>query len=370
MRVLLTGANGFIGSHIASALLTAGHQLVATVRQPEKFKARFPSATTIGIDMNRDVSVEVWLPRLKNIDAVINCAGVLHSRHGQQASAVHTTSPIALFDAATRLGISKLIQISAIGTDAPTEFAATKLAADKHLQSLPLDWTILRPSIVYGRQSYGGTAMLRALATFPLCVPLIGRGEQTSTPIHVSDLCRTVLLALSGTRLSQKIIYPCGPETMTLRDIVLAYRQWLGLPLAPILAIPPALLAPAARIGDVIGTGPLTTTALIQLEHGTACDPKEFAAQTGLKPITLAAALASDPAGTADLWHARLYLLRPLLRAALVLLWALSAVAGFLAPFAFAQQLLAPLGLSPDAVRLLAYGASTADALIAPCPAV
>lgn len=365
MRILLTGANGFIGSHIAATLLADGHHLVAAVRQPEKFKARFPAAAVIAIDMNVDTQVEAWLPRLKGIDAVINCAGVLHTRHGQRASAIHTAAPSALFDAAAKSGVHKVIQISAIGTDATTEFASTKLAADEHLQSLPVEWTILRPSIVYGRYSYGGTSMLRALAAFPVVLPLIGQGKQPTTPIHVDDICNTVLLALASDKLSRQIIYPCGPETMTLRDLVLAYRSWLGLASAPVLPISRTLLWPAAQLGNVIGSGPLTTTSLSQLEHGTACDPKAFSAATGLRPVSLAAALSNQPSSTADLWHARLYLIRPLVRATLILLWAFSALAGFLAPLAVSQQVLAPLGLEPGKVQVLAYASSALDALIA-----
>ena len=365
MRVLLTGANGFIGSHVLASLLSGGHQVVAAVRDPAKIKAQFPDIDAIAIDMNRDTSPDVWMPRLKGIDAIINCAGVLHSRHGQQANAIHAKAPIALFDAAVRSGIGKIIQLSAIGTEAPTEFAITKRMADEHLAKLPVDWTILRPSIVYGRQSYGGTAMLRALAAFPFFTPLIGKGDQKSTPIHISDLCRTMELALTSAKLTREIIYPCGPETMTMRDMVQAYRGWLGLHKVAVLPVPAALLAPAAKLGDAIGTGPLTSTSLIQLEHGTDCDPKAFSAATGLKPRSLPETLRNEPAGTADLWHARLYLLRPAIRVTLILLWTLSAIAGFLAPLAISQQALAPIGLSPEAVQFVSYGASTVDALIA-----
>jgi uncharacterized protein YbjT (DUF2867 family) len=365
LRILLIGASGFIGSHVLAALIREGHQLRAIVRDPRKLQTRFPAVEIIEGDMNRDTSEAVWLPRLAGINTVINCAGVLHSRHGQSAAAVHAVAPIALFNAASKSGVKKIIQLSAVGTDAATEFARTKRAADEHLATLDVDWTILRPSIVYGRVAYGGTAMLRALAASPFRVPVIGDGNQSTTPIHVSDLCQVMLRALDDPGLNRKTIYPCGPETMTLADMLQAYRGWLGLPPARVLSVPLPLLRIGGRIGDVIGTGPITSTAIGQLEHGTACDPAAYQAATGLRPMRFAQSLANEPAGTADLWHARLYLLRPLIRASLVLLWLESGIAGLLAPVSASTAVLAPLGFSDATALLIARAASLLDLAIA-----
>ncbi len=294
----------------------------------------------------------------QSVDAIINCAGVLHSRHGQDATAIHATSPIALFEAGRLVGISKIVQISAIGIDAETEFARTKLVADEHLSAMDVDWTILRPSIVYGQQAYGGTAMLRALAATPGCVPVIGRGQQTTTPIHVDDLCETILLALSSPKLSRKVIYPCGPLTMRLADMLAGYRGWLGLRPAPELHVPMPLLSLAGRIGDVVGTGPVTITSLRQLEQGTAADPQAFALATGLHPRSFAEALAAHPAGTTDLWHARFYLLRPFIRLSLILLWLVSGMAGMFASAEAILNHLGPLAAFGENAVLLARAAS------------
>ncbi len=64
MRILLTGANGFIGSHLLASLTQAGHQVVAAVRNPPKLQLRFPGIEAIAVDMNSDVTTAAWLPRL------------------------------------------------------------------------------------------------------------------------------------------------------------------------------------------------------------------------------------------------------------------------------------------------------------------
>ena len=365
MRVLLTGANGFIGSHLLVSLLQAGHSVRAAVREPGKLQHRFPGIEAVAVDMNSVVTPAAWSPLLQGVDAIVNCAGILHSRHGQNATAVHATSPIALFEAARMAGVSKIVQMSAIGVEAETEFARTKLAADEHLSSLDIDWTILRPSIVYGQQAYGGTALLRALAATPACVPVIGKGQQTTTPIHVDDLCATVLFALSTSKLKRKIISPCGPQTMRLADMIAGYRGWLGLKPAPELHVPMPLLSLAGRIGDLFGTGPVTTTSLRQLEQGTAADPRAFSQATGLHPRPFADALSTGPVGTADLWHAQLYLLRPVVRASLILLWLVSGVTGLLASADTILNHLGPLATFGDTAVLLARAASVLDLGIA-----
>ena len=328
MRLLLTGANGFIGSHIVAALLARGHEMTAAVRDPAKLARRFPQVRAVTADMSLLLTPESWKPLLQNIDAVINCAGILQSSGSQQAKTIHDVSPRAMFEAAACLGITKIVQVSAVSIDADTEYARTKQAADDALAQLSLAWVILRPSLVYARTAYGGTTMLRALAAAPLAVPVVAEGNQLVTPIHAADLAEAVLLAVETNRLDHKIISPCGPETMTLRDLQLMYRKWLGLPEAPILHLPRWLVVLAAKVGDAIGGGPLSTTALLQIEHGNAADPRSYATETGLSPRSLAHFFTQEPAGTAELWHARSYLLRPIVTFALVTLWFLSGVSG------------------------------------------
>jgi len=308
MRILITGANGFIGSHLTSHLLQAGHNLTAAVRDPDKLKRRFPTVQTIFADLNRFTRPSDWQPLLKNIDVVINCAGLLQSRHGQKLSSIHAQAPIALFDACVLAKTTKkIIQISAIGVEGTSDFARTKRQADDYLETLNIDWTILRPSLVYGRDSYGGTAMLRALSATPFFIPLIGKGYQKFQPIHVNDLCECILLAIKTKKLSQTIASPCGPDIMTVREITSQWRAWLGLPKAKFIQMPKGLIGAAARVGDIFGKGPLTTTALQQINDSPIADLKAYRHKTGLAPKSFPTMLAQEPANADALWHARLY---------------------------------------------------------------
>ncbi|MPZ09087.1 MAG: NAD(P)H-binding protein [Kiloniellaceae bacterium] len=367
MRVLLTGANGFIGAHLTAALLAAGHQVVAAVRRPDTFAVRFPEVEAIAVDLNRDTAMAAWLPRLAGVDAAINCAGVLRGGRGQDMAAIHHQAPAALFDACCKAGVRRVIQVSAISADAEagTDYARSKKRADDHLQVLDLDWVVLRPSLVYGEGAYGGTALLRALAVFPFVTPLVGGGRQPFRPLHVEDLARTVLTCLERADLARRVLEPVGPRIETLQSIVSHYRGWLGRPAARSLHLPLPLIRLLCRLGDLFGRGPLSSTALAQLEYGNAGRETGFAETIGFHPATLVRTLQLRPAQTQDLWHARLYLLRPLVRAVLVLLWAVSGLLGLASVENFALPLLIAAGISSAAAGVASLAASLLDLAIA-----
>ena len=330
MNVLLTGANGFIGSHLTAALLAAGHDVRAAVRDPAKFKRRFPRAEAFAADLNRMTIPSAWTTLVQGVDAVINCAGILQSRRGQSAVSIHADAPAALFAAAAEAGVGRVIQISAVSSGASTEYAQTKARADDQLAASDVDWIILRPSLVYARDAYGGTAMIRALAVCPFVIPAFGQAQAVFAPIHVTDLCKTVLWALESPSPRRATLEPCGPESLTIAELTRAYRGWFGLRPTPLLHLSRPVVEAACRLGDVFGAGPLTTTSLRQIEAGNTADVAAFSGVTGIVPRPLAEMLEREPAGTGELWQARLYLARPLIRAALILMWMASGLIGLI----------------------------------------
>lgn len=353
MRVLLTGANGFIGSHIAAALLERGHAVVAAVRDPDKLARRFPSLEAVACDLNRFTRPADWSPLVSGCDAVVNCAGILQTRRGDAAARIHAEAPAALFQAAIEAGAKRLVQISAVSVGADTEYARSKRAGDEALMRLDADWVVLRPSLVYGRMAYGGTSLMRALAALPFAMPVVGRGDQAFQPVHVQDVGATVLWALESPDAPRRVVEPCGPDQLMLRDILPLYRGWLGLPPAPLVEVPEPLVRLASRAGDWAGTGSLTSTALEQMRFGNAADPEAFSAATGIRPRRMTDALEREPAGPAELWQARLMLLRPVVRAALALLWLVSALLGFFATAQVAAYGPPALGLLTGAWDIL-----------------
>ena len=366
MRILLTGANGFIGRHLTAAFVASGHEVVAAVRRVGEMQRRFPSVTVLHVDLNRDTTAATWAPRLPGVDAIVNCAGILQQRRGQSIDAVHFDGPKALFDACVQCGVRRVVQISAVSADdaAGTPYARTKKQADDYLTSLDLDWVILRPSLVHAEGSHGGTSLLRGLAAFPFVIPLVGRGAQKFQPIHMDDLTSAVVRVLEDRAISRVTLSPVGPETLTVRDILILLRAWLGLAPAPTVSMPLAAVRVMARLGDWFGAGPVNSTALRQLEYGNVARPEPFTEATGIKPRSMATALAERPSHVQDRWHARLYFVRPLLRWSLGLMWVVLGVFGLVSPFTTVVPYAVYLGVPDGLIVQFAVGISCVEIVI------
>lgn len=364
MRVLVTGAYGFIGAHIVAALVAAGHNVVCAARKA-RVDSRFPGLDAIACDMARDIRSEHWLLRLRSIDAVVNCAGILREHGADTFTAVHEQAPLALFHACRELGIRRVIQISALGSAVDGEFIASKHRCDDALALLDLDWLVLRPSLVYSvRGSYGGTSLLRGLAALPGVMPLPGRGQQQVQPITADDVGRAVVAALARPSCTREVIELVGPEVLTLRDYLLAWRRWLGFKPVRTLAVPAALVRLTASIGERLGNGPLGQTMARMLERGNVGAPDAAARLhrcLGLIPRRLLHALDEVPSHVQDRWHARLYFWLPALRVLIALLWIGSGVAGWLTPTAEVVASIPGSSFSASVLLGLAHITASAD---------
>lgn len=367
MRVLVTGASGFIGSHIVTALRAAGHEVIAAVRNPDR-AGRFASGTAVRCDLARDTHIEDWLPRLEGIDAVVNAAGILRESGRQKFRTVHVDAPRALFEACLRAGVRKVIQISALGNPQDGEFIRSKHDADDFLATLELDWVILRPSVVYSPAgSYGGTSLLRALAALPGFLFLPGDGQQRLQPIVAEDLGRATARLVETDGGNRRILEATGPTVVTFEEYLGSLRRWLGLGTARVMRVPLALIRPFAALGEVFGRGPLGLTMFRMLQRGNVATPGAaavFAAAVGFPPHGLRETLEAAPSHVQDRWHARLYPLAPLLRSTLALLWIGSGLAGFLHPLEASVALLGAAGVPAAPAAFLVYGASGVDMVL------
>lgn len=235
MNILLTGASGFIGRNLSCALERAGHRIKPVSRRH-------------GVDFRHLLEARDWLPHLDEIDAVINCVGIIGETRSQRFAPLHTLAPMALFRACEDAGVRRVLQISALGAD-KTAFSAyhlSKRAADDDLRNLDLDWFVLRPSLIYGRGGTSAEFFLR-LARLPL-LPVVADGQQALQPVHISDVVATAIRCLntSQTRQTLDIV---GAETVSFCEWLQRMREAQGLPRARLLHIPYPLALVLAHLG-------------------------------------------------------------------------------------------------------------------------
>jgi uncharacterized protein YbjT (DUF2867 family) len=274
MKILLTGATGFIGGHIKTALTTAGHELVPCSRQS-------------GCDFNKMTAPEDWLPLLDGVDAVINAVGIIVETRQQHFDVLHRQAPSALFKACAEKGIKKVIQISALGADEQsfTAYQLSKKAADDTLRGLDtLDWFILQPSLVYGE---GGESMkmFKLLASLPV-IPLVGDGQYQVQPVHVSDVVATVRRCLEPDANAQQTLAVVGAYPLSFADWLQKIRRSGGRKPAPLFKTPFALMLQFANIGKYV-MPVMSPDNLKMLKAGNTADVgpiTDFLGYTPLKP--------------------------------------------------------------------------------------
>lgn len=348
MHFLVLGANGFVGRHIVAELLAAGHAVTGAVRRPRELADIFPSIATMWLDLTAPMDAD--LPqRLRGVHVIVNAAGLLD---GRDLAAVHIEGPAALYRAAEAAGVGRIVLISAISAreTVATGYARTKLAGEAALQASAVPWTILRPSLVVAKGSYGGTSVLRGLAGLPLVTPAMDLGDARFSPIHARDLGRAIIAVAEDDRFAGAVLEPAGPETLDLGALIAAYRRWLGLLPARAIPVPAPLVRAAGRAGDWLGGGPISTASLDQLAAGNAGDGAGFAKAIGFAPRGLSAILETEPADVQDRWHARLFFAGIAVKAVLIVTWLASALVGLLAGYEMAAAFASAAGLPGEVV--------------------
>ncbi|MDA8521764.1 NAD-dependent epimerase/dehydratase family protein [Acidovorax sp. NCPPB 4044] len=274
MQILLTGATGFIGRHLATRLRADGHTVLEGV-SPRHAR---PATGQVAMDFARDIAARDWLPRLSGIDAVVNAVGVLRDSPSRPIDALHRDTPKALFDACAQAGVRRVVQISALGVDrSETRYARTKRAADTHLLGLageaspPLTACVLRPSIVFGRGG-ASSALFMNLARLPVVVlprPVLRAGVQ---PVAVQDLADAVA-ALLGPALDRQGTIECaGPEAVSMAGLIASLRTQSGHGPAHVAPLPDLLSRWSARLGDQVPASPWCSESLELLGSDNTAD--------------------------------------------------------------------------------------------------
>ena len=361
--VLVVGAKGFIGGFIVVALRAAGHRVLKGVR---------PCAAPLAddervCDFARMQAAADWDDALAGVDAVVNAGGILRERGAQTFAAIHLAGPTALARACVERGIDRFIQISALGVPEDGGFIASKHRFDEFLlQESALLAVVLRPSVVYATAgSYGGTSLLRALAALPFATWLPGDGRWTIQPLSAEDLARTVLAALDAPPGLHEI---GGPVPMTLADYQRAWRRWLRIDGDRAVHVPTALVDAQVRLAEWTGRGPLGATMWRMLRRGnvTSTDAHDrLRATFGFAPRGLDEVLAERPSQVQDRWQAQLYFLAPALLVATVLLWLISAWAGFATPAGVIEKMAEGSWLASAAPVALARAGAAIDLALA-----
>ena len=216
MRIFLTGATGFIGTHIRRALVRNGHQVVGLTRRPP---AEEEGVTWLQGDVNDQ---ETLIDGMSGCGAVIHLVGII-TEHGEETfQRVHVQGTEHVLAAMRRAKVRRLLHMSALGAGPrqPTGYFRTKWAAEELVRASAIDYTIFRPSTIFGPGDGFVSTLAAQIRRYPV-IPIIGRGHFTLAPIAIEAVVQAYLQALSLNGPTQaKTFELCGPEVLTFTQIV------------------------------------------------------------------------------------------------------------------------------------------------------
>ena len=291
MRILLTGATGFIGRHVARTLVERGHFVSCLVRLGSERKLRLPDRAR-SERVSGDLTDADSLGRKPlGCDALVNLAGITREipAEGQTFARVHVDGVRDLLFSCLESGVGRVVHVSALAAspEATDPYRRTKGEGEEVVRSFPIPWTILRPALVYGPGSPTLAWLRRLTLGAPILPVPVFAGSTRISPIWVGDLAAAIASCLERSATEERTLDAAGPETVTVRELVAAIARARGVPHWQV-----RLSASAARSGARLVTrlpwGPAPPGTLDLLGEDHFADSRPLTAATGVALTPLA----------------------------------------------------------------------------------
>jgi len=348
-KILLLGVSGLIGRFVTDDLRIRGFETIGIARKLSA--SQRVNASDLELPIMSMASAELArLLRDRAIDVVVNCLGVLQDGPGSDTRAVHRDFVERLLQAMHDSGRTiRLIHISIPGEakEDHTAFATTKREAERLIAASGTSYAILRPGLVIAPNAYGGSAMVRALAAFPLDLP----AEEAATPfqpVAAEDIAETIAWLASRNEPTAVAWDLIQPWKISLGGVIDQFRFAFGTASWTRIRMPTFLLDFGAKLGDLASRlgwmPPMRSTAIAELRRGIIGDPQPWMEAPGIVPKNIAEMVGRRSATIQDKWFARLFLIKALAIASLVLFWVASGFIALVISFPATESILTSHG--------------------------
>jgi uncharacterized protein YbjT (DUF2867 family) len=293
MRVLVTGASGFVGNVVVQELLAQGHQVRALVRRGSEKKLQ--ERERVEIAPGNCLDRQALASAAAGCAAVIHLVGIIREFPGRGITfeQVHVRATQNVVDVAQAAGARRYLHMSALGArpEPADPYHVTNFRADEYVTNSGLTYTIFQPSVIYGPGDQSINLFVRQIQRLSF-FPIIGDGTYRLQPVPVWTVARAFAQALQLPQTENKIYEVGGPEPLTFNEVIDTIAKVLGRKVKKIHQ-PVWCMRFAANLCGRFRWFPLTPGQLRMLLEGSTCDPTAFYQDFGLSPRPFQEGLAS-----------------------------------------------------------------------------
>lgn len=284
--ILVTGASGFVASHLIPRLQKEGYRLRCLVTNAaEGGRIKAPGAEMAIGNVTDPTSLH---DAMDGIETVIHLVAVIREKGPFSFQKVNVEGTQNVVEAAKKAGVKRFIHMGALGAtpDPAYKYLNSKWLGMEAVKTSGLDWSILQPSVMFGEGAGFIASLLRSIHMAPFIVPVAGDGKTMLQPIWVGDVASCVMKLLEGQKIGQSVAIG-GPEIMT-------YDELIGYVLAALgekrlrLHVPRWLMKPGVAVMEsLLSNPPITMVEFKSMEIPNITDPEAVEKAFGFKPMPI-----------------------------------------------------------------------------------
>ncbi len=222
-HIFITGGTGFVGRHIIKLALKRGHNLTVLVRSKEKASQIFGQNKDLKFIKGDINDVDSMERGMKGCDSVIHLVGIIYEikKRGATFEAVHLQGTLNVLEAINRVGIKRLLHMSALGArpEAKARYQKTKWAAEEAVKKSGLQWTVFRPTLIFGPEDDFINKFEKMTRRLPF-LPIIGSGRNNFQPVWIEDVANCYVQAIEDKKTIEKAYGLAGPDVFTFEELM------------------------------------------------------------------------------------------------------------------------------------------------------